>query len=66
MKKGERKREENLIKNGEEGLKNASFWVINSRFASPAANLFVGGKKRGGVKCLKFTIYIPESGRFIV
>ena len=25
------KREENLIKNGEKGLKNASFWVISSK-----------------------------------
>ena len=28
--KGERKTDENYIKNGEKGLKNASFWVINS------------------------------------
>ena len=27
--KGERKTDENYIKNGEKGLKNASFWVIN-------------------------------------
>ena len=33
--------EEDNIKNGE-GLKNASFWVMNSKnFAQPAANLFV-------------------------
>ena len=47
--KGERKREGNYITNGEKGLKNASFWVMN--FAPPAANLFVGEKmnlKRGG------------------
>ena len=30
-KKGERKREENYMKKGEKGLKNASFWVINSK-----------------------------------
>ena len=47
------KREENYMKKGEKGLKNASFWVINSKnfrggvfgFAPPAANLFVGEKK---------------------
>ena len=33
--KGERKKKENCIKNGEKGLKNASFWAIN---------LFVGEK----------------------
>ena len=27
--KGERKKEENYIKKGEKGLKNASFWDIN-------------------------------------
>ena len=27
--KGERKKEENYIKKGEKGLKNASFWAIN-------------------------------------
>ena len=39
---GERKTEENYIKNGEKGLKNASFWVC---FAPPAANLFAAKKK---------------------
>ena len=29
--KGERKKEENYIKNGGKGLKNASFWAINSK-----------------------------------
>ena len=29
--KGERKREEKYLKNGEKGIKNASFWVINFR-----------------------------------
>ena len=37
MKKG-KKKEENYIKKWEKGLKNASFWAINS----PAANLFFG------------------------
>ena len=47
--KGQRKKEENYIKKGAKGLKNASFWAIN--FPPPAANLFVGKKmnpKRGG------------------
>ena len=30
--KGKIKTEENYIKNGEKGLKNASFWVINSKY----------------------------------
>ena len=29
--KGERKKEENCIKKGGKGLKNASFWAINSK-----------------------------------
>ena len=46
MKKGKEKKEENYIKKGEKGLKNASFWAINSKkiFAPPTANLFVGEK----------------------
>ena len=36
MKKGKEKKEENYIQKGEKGLKNASFWAINS--APPAAN----------------------------
>ena len=45
LEKGERKKEENYIKKREKGLKNASFWAINSKyFAPPAANLFVGEK----------------------
>ena len=58
--KGEIKTEENYTKNGEKGLKKATFGVINSKnlrvgifrtpctpsaVASPAANLFVGEKK---------------------
>ena len=31
MKKGKEKKEENYIKKGEKGLKNASFWAINSK-----------------------------------
>jgi len=41
-----------LGKKNEKGLKNASFWAINSKIppavgqgcAPPAANLFIGGK----------------------
>ena len=29
--KGKRKKEENYIKKGEKGLKNASYWAINSK-----------------------------------
>ena len=37
MKRGKEKLKENYVKNGEKGLKNASFWVINStNFDSPA------------------------------
>ena len=54
--KRERKREENYMKKGEKGLKNASFWVINFKnfrggvfqpppAALPAANLSVGEKR---------------------
>ena len=44
--KGERTKEENYIKKEGKGLKNASFWAINSkRFGPPAANLFIGKKK---------------------
>ena len=32
--KRERKKEENYIKKGGKGLKNASFWVINSKIFS--------------------------------
>ena len=43
--KEKRKKEENYIRKGEKGLKDAPFWAINSKnFAPPAANLFVGGK----------------------
>ena len=31
MKKGKEKKEENYIKKGGKGLKNASFWTINSK-----------------------------------
>ena len=31
MKKGKEKKEENYIKKGGKGLKNVSFWVINSK-----------------------------------
>ena len=41
--KGERKTEENYIKNGDKGLKNPFFWVKN--FPPPAANSFVEGIK---------------------
>ena len=47
---GEIKRK--LHKNGEKGLKNASFWVINSKNSRPGTeNLFVGKNsiERGGV-----------------
>ena len=51
--KKKEKKEENYIKKGRKGLKNASFWAINSQiFVSPASNLFDGEKmnlkKRGG------------------
>ena len=36
--KGERNKEENYIKKGEKGLKNAYFWAINStKFGSGSA-----------------------------
>ena len=38
--KGERKKEENYIKKGEKGFKNASFWDINSKK--------IESQKRGG------------------
>ena len=44
--------EENCIKKGVTGLKNASFWAINPH----AANLFVGKKmnlKKGGGETIK-------------
>ena len=44
----ERKKEENYIKKGGKGLKNASFWAVNSK-----KFLFVGEKmnlKKGGGK----------------
>ena len=62
--KGERTKEENYIKKEGKGLKNASFWAINSTFfAPPATNLFVRVKKciskvGGGRKLSKCTIYI--------
>ena len=31
MQKGKEKKEKNYIKKGEKGLKNASFWAINSK-----------------------------------
>ena len=32
---GERKKEETYIRKGEKGLKNASFWAINSKIEPP-------------------------------
>ena len=60
IKKGKEKRRKIRFKKGKKGLKNASFWAINSRGGGssdplappPAATLFVGEKietqKRGG------------------
>ena len=46
MQKGKEKKEKNYIKKGEKGLKNTSFWAINSK------TYFSGDKnesqKRGG------------------
>ena len=42
--KWERKTGENYIKNGENGLKNAPFWVINSKINLKRG----GGRRRGG------------------
>ena len=50
MKKGKEKRKKITLKKVGKGLKNATFWSINS-FATPAANLLVGEKnnlKTGG------------------
>ena len=63
--KGERKIGGKLHKKREEGLKNVSFRVINSKkITPPAATLFVGGEinlKRGGGggEWSKCTIYTP-------
>ena len=44
--KGKRKKEENYIKRGEQGLQNASFWAINSKKIRPACQkLICRGKK---------------------
>ena len=61
MKKGKEKRRKITLKNGEKGIKNASFWVMNSKIIRgggggllipPTVYLFVGRKKmylkRGG------------------
>ena len=65
MKKGKekRKKRENYIKNGEKGLKNASFGVINSKhfrggvfrppLHNPPTNLFVENYIKNGGKGLK-------------
>ena len=52
-KKGIRKNEENYVKKGGKGLKNASFWGYKlkkfnggaSDPPAPPANIFIGGKK---------------------
>ena len=50
--KGERKTEENSIKNGGKDLKNASLWVINSKnFLRPAHYNFIRRKKNLSQKC---------------
>ena len=66
--KGEGKKEENYIKKWGKGLKNASFWAINSkiRLAPPAANLCAGEKnesqKKGvGKKMIKMHNIYPCS-----
>ena len=51
MKKGKEKKEENYIKKGGKGLKNASFWAINSKKIAPRKLIFRGkimNLKRGG------------------
>ena len=58
--KGERKTEENYIKTTGKGLKNASFWVINSKTFRPARrNLsgLAGGKISNGGGMIE--IYTP-------
>ena len=65
IKKGKEKLRKLHKKNVENGLKNASVWVINSKkvgFAPPAANFFVGGEnesqQRGGGNIAMHNIYI--------
>ena len=66
--KGERQKEENYIKKGEKGPKNASFRDINSN-RSPAANLFVGEKnlisKEGGGEMIRMHNIYPCNQLFI-
>ena len=63
--KGERKTE----KNGGKGLKNASFWVINSKnFAPPSVTLFAGAKmnlKGGGGEKMFMMLFYRKSGQKI-
>ena len=59
--KGERKKEENYIKNGGKGLKNASFWAIISK--KNRRGVFSWGKKmnlkRGGGEIIKMHNIYP-------
>ena len=48
--KGERKTEENYINNGEKGLKNSSFWVINSKKSRPARRKLISREKKMNLK----------------
>ena len=62
--KGERKKEENYIKKGGKGLKNASFWAINSKKNSPRPpQTYLSGKKmnlkRGGGEIIKMHNIYP-------
>ena len=54
MKKGKEKKEENYIKKGGKGLKNASFWAINL-FVGEKMNLKRGG---GGNQNAFFTVHL--------
>ena len=66
MKKGKEKKEENYIKKGGKGLKNASFWAIN-----PPQTYLSGKKfnlKRGGmirIHNIYPWIYILTDGRSV-
>ena len=63
MKKGKEKKEENYIKKGGKGLKNASFWAINSK------NLFDGEKNgilRGGGEMIRMHNIYPSANIIII